>query len=857
MINGLVRTDLTSWTVRATRGPVPTSLVGELVDADVPAVVPGTSHTALLDAGLIVDPYVGTAEDDLAWMRHTAWSWSTPLTLDPAAEDERVDLLLEGVDTCATVRLGDRELGRTANMHRSYRYDVRDLADGTERVLVVDIEPAVEVGEAEAARIGARPAAYPRPINMVRKMACSFGWDWGPDLETAGLWKPVRVERWRIARIAQVRPVVAVADDHASATVTVHVDVERSGLGTADDTPLTVRAALRGAAGPDDTDGTADDVAGHVVVAPHATTATLVLDVDDPQLWWPVGHGDPVLHDLTVEVATAEAAHDTVLDRWSRRVGLRTVTLDTGADEHGTRFTILVNGEPVFVRGANWIPDDHLLTRITRERLAARVDQALGAHMNLLRVWGGGIYESDDFYDVCDERGVLVWQDFLLACAAYPEEEPHRSEMEAEARENVVRLMPHASLVLWNGGNENLWGFMDWGWQDELDGATWGYGYYTELFPSVVAELDPSRPYSAGSPYSPGAAPGERHPNDPDHGTHHEWEVWNRVDYHRYRDDVPRFCSEFGFQAPPTWATLERAVQPADGTWSTSDPVWRLHQKAEDGDGKLDRGMAPHLGVPDDFDTWAWAAQLNQARAVTYAVEHYRSWWPRTAGAIVWQLNDCWPVTSWAAVDGDGRPKPLWHALARAYADRAVSVHARDGALVVAVVNDTAQPWEGALAVARTTLAGHELAARDVSVSVAPRSVAIVPVPETVAAVAVPADEVLTAVLDDVRTVHLFAEDVDVELDPSPLVAGVRAADDGVDVLVAATSLARGVTLLVDRVAPEATVDSGVVDLAAGWTHTFRVRGGGLTTADAARLVDPRVLRTANAVVATRLPEQA
>ncbi|CAN5246971.1 hypothetical protein BH11ACT1_BH11ACT1_10370 [soil metagenome] len=238
------------------------------------------------------------------------------------------------------------------------------------------------------------------------------------------------------------------------------------------------------------------------------------------------------------------------LDEWHRRIGFRTVEIDTEPDEIGAPFTFRINGRPIFAKGANWIPDDHLLTRITRDRLARRVDQALDANLNLLRVWGGGIYETDDFYDVCDEKGVLVWQDFPLACSAYPEEEPLWSELEAEAHQNVARLTPHPSLVLWNGGNENLWGFMDWGWQEDLAGATWGYRYYTELFPALVADLDPTRPYVEGSPCSPGEQLDAVHPNDPDHGTHHQWEVWNRIDYTAYRDEIPRFCSEFGFQAP-------------------------------------------------------------------------------------------------------------------------------------------------------------------------------------------------------------------------------------------------------------------------------------------------------------------
>ena len=566
-----------------------------------------------------------------------------------------------------------------------------------------------------------------------------------------------------------------------------------------------------------------------------------------------MGTASAVLHDLDVTLLDPDG---TPLDSWHRRVGLRSVTLDTTPDEHGTPFTLVVNGRPLFVKGANWIPDDHLLTRITRGRLARRVDQAVGAGLNLLRVWGGGIYESEDFYELCDAAGLMVWQDFLLACAAYPEEEPHLTELEAEAREQVTRLSCHPSLVLWNGGNENLWGFVDWGWQDQLEGRTWGWRYYCEVFPRVLAELDPTRPYAQGSPYSPGHPLTEVHPNDPDHGTHHEWEVWNRVDHTAYRDAVPRFCSEFGFQGPPTWATLQRAVRDADGAVATKEhPTFLLHQKADDGNAKLDRGLEPHLGVPDDFTDWHWATQLNQARAVAYALTHYRSWWPRTAGAVVWQLNDCWPVTSWAAVDGDERVKPLWWAMRAAFADRLLTVQRRPGPAgaaeeVVAVVNDSDDPWAGTLLVRRERLDGTLLASDAVDVAVAPRTVHLAAL---AAAVRVPGDtasEVLVVELGERRTVHTWAEDVDLDLDPAPLDVVVVAEPGGYRVDVTARSLAEDVTLLVDRLDPDAVVDDALVTLPAGSSATFHVRStvAGLEAA----LVGPPVLRCANDVVVRR-----
>lgn len=820
------------WTLTAVAGPVPAELVG----VRVRTTVPGTSHTALLDAGLIPDPYLDRNEDVLAWMRRTDWAYERQLDLAPAADDERVDLVLEGVDTVATITFDGHELGRTANQHRSYRYDVRALLRPDSQRLRVLLSSAIVHAEAEAERLGARPLAYAQPFNMIRKMACSFGWDWGPDLQTAGLWKPVRVQRWRTARLAQVRPLVTV-DPDGTGRVRVHADLERSGL-PGGDRPVTVRARVLGA-----------DVT--VTVPGDGTSAVVDLEVPRAPLWWPVGHGAQPLPELTVTLAA-----DDELDTWTGRIGFRTVEVDTVPDDDGTPFTFRVNGRPIFVKGANWIPDDHLLTRLTRDRLARRLDQAVDAHLNLLRVWGGGIYESEDFYDLADERGLLVWQDFLLACAAYPEEQPIWDELEAEARENVARLTPHPSLVLWNGGNENLWGFMDWGWQEDLQGRTWGFRYATELLKGVVAELDPTRPYADGSPYSPGFALDEVHPNHPDHGTHHEWEVWNRVDYTVYRDDVPRFCSEFGFQGPPTWTTLTRAVRADDGGPLTKeDPTFLLHQKADDGNGKLDRGLAPHLGVPDDFADWHWATQLNQARAVSFAIEHYRSWWPRTAGAIVWQLNDCWPVTSWAAVDGDERPKPLWHALRHAYAPRLLTVQPRDGREMLAVVNDTGGIWQGVVHLSRRLLDGTTVAEVELALAVGAWSVGLFALPAEVATPDDPAGEVLVARLGEVQSVHTWVEDVDLRLDPDPLTATVTPVQDGYRVDVTARSFARSVTLHVDRFDPDAVVDTALVDVPGGETVSFHVRTA--VRHDPEALTRAPVLRTANDVVVPRAPQTA
>ncbi len=813
------------WQLSAIAGPVPEHVAGRTV----PAAVPGSAHLDLLAAGLIPDPYLDRVEEELVWAHRTDWRYALAFETAPAGPDERVDLLFEGLDTVATVELDGRVLGETANMHRSHRFDVRDaLEGGGFHELVVSFRSALEYAEEVERRLGRRDHVYPHPFNMVRKMACSFGWDWGPDLQTAGIWKPVRLERWHTARLALVRPLVTV-DADGTGRAEVHVEIERSGLAESGAVELTATVAGR---------------AERVTVPAGETGARLTLTVPDVRLWWPVGHGDQPLYDLRVALGTAGA--DEPLDVWERRIGFRTVTVDTAPDEIGTPFTVVVNGRPIFVKGANWIPDDHFLTRVTRERLERRVDQAVGAHMNLLRVWGGGIYETEDFYDVCDERGVLVWQDFLFACAAYPEEEPLWGEFEAEARENVARLASHPSLALWNGGNENLWGFRDWGWPEELEGRTWGLGYYTELLPSIVAELDPTRFYCANSPYNPGMPVDGVHPNDENHGTRHEWEVWNRVDYTHYRDHIPRFCSEFGFQGPPTWATLTKWIH--DDPLTPTSPAFLLHQKAEEGNEKLARGMAPHLPEPRTFEDWHWATQLNQARAVAFGIEHFRSWWPRTAGAVVWQLNDCWPVTSWAAVDGDERPKPLWYGLRHAYAPRLLTPQPRDGRLVLVAVNDHDEPWRGELLLERQTFSGRILRSVKLSLDVPARSVARIEPASSLVSPENEQEEVLVATAPDARAVHLFREDRELAYDPEPLKAQAVAVPGGYRVDVYAKSFARDVAVLADRVAPDAVVDEMLVPMPAGESRSFTVRTE--ADIDPAALTGPLVLRSANALSA-------
>ncbi|MDP9416288.1 MAG: glycoside hydrolase family 2 protein [Actinomycetota bacterium] len=801
-----------AWTVRAVGGDVPP----EVSRGPVPATVPGTVHTDLLSAGLIPDPYLDENERALQWIGRADWRYETAFDWDAGSAEDRAELVCEGLDTVATVELNGAVVAETRNMHRTYRFDVREHLRAGRNELAVTFASAVRYADRASLELGARPHVNHHPFNAIRKMACNFGWDWGPDLVTAGIWKAIGIEAWSTARLAAVRPLVSV--DGTRGTVAVHVDVERAG----DAGPVTVSARV----GDTTAEGTVD--AG-------ATNTVVEVVVDDVELWWPHGHGDQPLYDVTVTLGSETQQ----LDEWRGRVGFRSLRLDTVEDEHGTGFTFVVNDRPIFARGANWIPDDAFPHRVTRERYAERVAQSKEAGINLLRVWGGGIFEADDFYDVCDEQGVLTWQDFLFACAAYAEEEPMRGEVIAEARDNITRLVPHPSLVLWNGCNENIWGYFDWGWEPRLEGRTWGLGYYLDLLPALVAELDPTRPYSAGSPWSLSM---DRHPNDPAHGTMHIWDVWNQVDYTVYRDYVPRFAAEFGWQGPPTWSTLTRAI--SDDPLTPESPGMFLHQKAEYGNRKLEAGLVPHLPLQNDMDDWHWAMSLNQARAVGFGLEHFRSWSPRCMGTVVWQINDCWPVTSWAAVDGDGRRKPLWYSMRHAYADRLVTVQPRDGGLAAVAVNDTDEPWQGSLGVSRRSYDGSALAEGALELDVPARGTVAVPLPADVAAADQPANEVVVVEGGPRRALWFFAEDRDSELATPEHDAECERVDGGYELRVTARSLLRDVAVLADKVAPDAVVDDMLVTVLPGETATFAIR----TTADVdpAAFQEPRVLRCSN-----------
>ena len=824
------------WSVTAT-GDV--SQVSEaLRGRAVPGAVPGCVHTDLLAAKLIDDPYVNQNDLALGWIGTADWQYRCTFTIGAEVlRQERVELACDGLDTLATITLNGQEIGRSESMHIAYRFDARSALRAGENELVITFAAPLPYAEAMRDKLGDLPASglgsNPfKPHHFIRKMACNFGWDWGPPLTTSGIWRAIRLEAWSTARIAHVIPHVRKATpEQAVLQLTVEVEGQAKPAAT-----LTA---------PDGTTLAAD--------------ADLTFVIDKPRLWWPRGYGEQPRYTLTVTAGD---------DTWSARIGLRTVELVTDPDPapvtepveglgQGATMHLRVNGQRVWCKGANWIPDDCFPTRVTPARYRQRIEQTCDANMNMLRIWGGGTFESDTFYDLCDEMGVMVWQDFLCACACYSEEEPFRTLLREEAHCNVARLSRHPSLVLWNGCNENLMGFTDWWykgkpWHEYLDGRGWGTLYYFETFREAVETYGGGVPYWPGSPYSGEPDLLRRRANLNEYGNRHIWDVWHGPgQYRNYLAHYSRFASEFGYHGPPTWPTLERSIPPDQRRWDS--PAMLHHNKnGRNGQQQTHERMGDDFVQPaaaEQFDDWLYLAQVMQGRALAMGVEWFRALNPWCSGALIWQLNDCWPVSSWSMIDGDGRLKPLWYAARRFFAPRLVTIKTRKvtpsdepiGMLAVFLHNDHAEPWTGQLQLRRLAIDGTTLNSTTQAISVAPRASAKVLVPD---AWHDRPDVLLVADVGPHRGLWWFSPDKELAYPQPRFTTGITRQDGGYALKLHAQSLLRDVCLFADRLAPDAVVSEQLVTLLPGESHTFTIRTG--ATLDEAALTRPSVLQCVN-----------
>ncbi|MEQ9824472.1 MAG: glycoside hydrolase family 2 protein [Puniceicoccaceae bacterium] len=627
-----------------------------------PAIVPGCVHTDLLEAGLIPDPYYRDNEQRLMWIGEHDWSYRRSFQLE-ASELDCKSLLLccEGLDTFAQVILNGISIAHTDNMFRSWQWDVKEhLKAGTNEIEVLFRSPLPYGREQQEQHFLIHTGIGHHRLeggNWVRKEACNYGWDWGPMLLTAGIWKPIYLLALESSRLESImiEPTVF-ADDSAALRLNIH-------------TPpcplephhLDVEISFEG-----------ERIDSTSVKWDDSGETEITLTFDHVQRWWPTGMGEQPLYNVTIQLRnsrgkTVDAAH--------RRIGFRDLSLVTEFDEWGQSFKFRANGVDFFAKGANWIPADTFTSRIHNEHVRDLLESAVEANMNCMRVWGGGLYESDTFYDLCDELGICIWQDFMFACSAYPlHDREFLENVEVEAVQNVKRLHHHASLFLWCGNNELE--HMD-GYIGDTPGAM-PWHHYSQLFDvrlrEIVRRHHPNACYWPASEHSPiGNRTPRIHSSDPRWGDAHLWKVWHgREPFEWYRGSFHRFCSEFGFQAFPHPSTLEEILEQEDR--SITSYVMELHQRSPGGNSTIMAYMLDWFRLPVGFENTIWLSQILQALGIKYAVEHWRRNMPRCMGATYWQLNDCWPVASWSSIDSSRRWKALHYEAKRFFAPQMLSI---------------------------------------------------------------------------------------------------------------------------------------------------------------------------------------
>lgn len=672
-----------------------------------PATVPGCVNTDLLENNLIPDPFYRDNEKKLQWIEKKDWEYKTEFSLAPDDLNQKnIDLLFEGLDTFADIYLNDHLILKTNNMFRKWRISCGHFVQpGKNSLRILFRSPIHQVLPRLKELPYILPSAHDRQSRTspyIRKAPYQFGWDWGPRFVTMGIWKPVFLDIWETARISDVWiRQTDLSEKRASLTTEVEIQAESDGK---------FQLALR----------SGKDLFAPVFKEIDAKSGTHLYSIDlkipNPNRWWPNGMGEPFLYELIVTLQKGNR----LLSQASRRIGLRTIELRRKPDQWGKSFEFVVNGIPLFAKGGNWIPADSFPSRVSEKHYRHLLQSSRDAHMNMIRVWGGGIYEDDRFYDLCDEMGLLVWQDFIFACALYPGDSEFLENVKQEAIDQIKRLRNHPSLALWCGNNEIEAGWSEWGWNKNLPNEVW-QNYQTlfhHLLPDVCRQFDPQRPYWPSSPSSNLEAP----PSSPETGDVHFWEVWHgEKPFEFYQEELPRFVSEYGFQSFPEMKTIRAFSRPED--WRMDTPVMLAHQKDDGGNQRIYNYMRRYYREPKDFPSFLYLSQVLQAQGIKTGTEHFRRLRPRCMGSLYWQINDCWPVASWSSIDYFGRWKALHYYSRRFYSPILVSptIDENDRILVF-TVSDEQKPIAAELSVELFSTEGTLLWKREKQVAVAPNS---------------------------------------------------------------------------------------------------------------------------------------
>ncbi len=643
----------------------------------IPAVVPGSVYSDLLREGLIDDPFYRDNENAALQLMEHDFIYRRQFTVsaDLLTSDE-VLLRAEGLDTIAEIRINGIFIGNTFNMHRTWEFDVRGaLRDGVNEIEIRFSSPTAYIREAYACSRADGTSDAMRGFPLIRKAHCMFGWDWGPRLPDAGIWRGISIIGIEGGRIGDVIVRQAHRDDGVLLAVTSRVvptDSASSVLEVTVTDPngeivAEMTRSLPGTGLPGSGTGISVRADSRLSAADvPATAVTVSAEIRDPKLWNPAGFGDQPLYTVRVKLLR----EDRELDSRALRVGLRTAEIHREKDSCGESFCQRVNGRDIFAMGADYIPEDSLVTRMTPERTRRLLEDAKAAGMNTIRVWGGGFYPGDDFYDICDELGLMVWQDFMFACAVYNLTDDFDRNIRAELRDNIRRIRHHACLMLWCGNNE-MEDFVakDNEWVTSKRQTADYIKMYEYVIPQVLSKEDPETFYWPSSPSSGGSFD---EPQDPSRGDVHYWDVWHGMKpFTDYRNYLFRYVSEFGFQAFPCMETIESFTLPEDR--NAYSYVMEKHQRNASANGRIASYLSAMYLYPSSLDGFVYASQLLQGQAIQYGVEHWRRNRGRCMGAVVWQLNDCWPVVSWSSIDYYGRWKALHYFEKRFFAPVLIS----------------------------------------------------------------------------------------------------------------------------------------------------------------------------------------
>lgn len=682
-----------------------------------PATVPGDIHLDLLEQKLIQDPFYGINEAKLQWISSADWEYRTHVDLPSGLiARQHLELVFDGLDAYALVYLNDQLILTANNQFRIWRVDVKPYIQSGSNTLRV-VFPAQDKAAEAVAR---RDPWYPRNTvpakSYVRKAAYEHGWDWGPVFVTSGIWRPVAFEGWDAARIEDFH---VKQSDVSTATAHLLAEVE---IQAGADTPATIEVASTlynpTSSGSKDRSGLGSSKprTENVTLHPGTNLITVPVEVLKPRLWFPAGYGAQPLYDFIATVRIG--GHD---EKRPLRIGLRSLQLRRDVDQWGRSFEFIVNGIPIFAKGADVIPSDSFANRVTPNKYRAMLESARDANMNMVRLWGGGYYEDDAFYNVCDELGILVWHDFMFGNEWQPGTYDFKLNVEKEAEDQLRRLRNHPSIVLWSGNNETEEAF-HWLDRDKLDPAVrlQMWQDYLTLFHGVlaraVARFDPEVPYWPSSP----SADLEQTSASYQSGDDHIWDVWHgRVPFSTYEQHHARFVSEYGFQSFPEMRTIESFTKPEDRSGILTE-VMLAHQKNNEGNSLIRDYLLRDYPEPKDFASFLYVSQVLQAEGIKLGAEHLRRERPRTMGSIYWQLNDCWPVASWSSIDSFGRWKALQFYAKRFYAPVLISPHVEDGQLAVYVVSDRTESKSGNLLLEHLRFDGKVLSSRTQQVAIPP-----------------------------------------------------------------------------------------------------------------------------------------